>query len=231
MDASARHRSTHYKMLVHLMGHLQGKRIILASQSPRRAEILRMLGLDFEIMPSSFEENLPKASFDSARAYCAATAHGKAAAVAQTLDSRGEAFDLVLGSDTIVVLGGKILEKPKSEGEAVRMLTSLSGQRHTVITAVTLVAAAGSHGESGGGRHVMRDFACETGVQFATLTPEVVQAYVRIGEGDDKAGAYGIQGVGGSLVSSIDGCYFTVMGLPLHETSRQIARLIDDDLL
>ncbi|MCB1940130.1 MAG: septum formation protein Maf, partial [Rhodocyclaceae bacterium] len=115
--------------------------------------------------------------------------------------------DLVLGADTVVVLDGDVLEKPRDTAEAERLLARLSGRRHTVITAIALVG--GAAGRPGRLAHE------STGVRFHTLDPAAVAGYVRSGEPMDKAGAYGIQGLGALMVAGVDGCYFNVMGLPL----------------
>lgn len=228
-------------MLAHHLPYLSRKHIILASQSPRRAEILRLMGLDFDIVNSNFSEDLPKNEFDSPGAYCVATAHAKAKAVADSLKSgrRGNGSglmrtvengvsddsplkgDLIVGCDTIVVLSGFVLEKPASEADAMRMLRRLSGRQHSVVTGVSLITDSGT----------VRQIVSETAVWFDELSDDVIEAYVKTGEPMDKAGAYGIQGMGGSFVSRIEGCYFTVMGLPLHAFAKEVRKLIDDGLL
>lgn len=169
------------------------------------------------MVPSNFEENLDKSTFKTPRDYVMANAYGKAADVAAS----NNGADLVIGSDTVVVLDGKVLEKPKSEGEAFRMLTEMSGRQHTVATGVSLIAKGGT----------TRTFAEETTVWFAELSDGVIGAYIKTGEPMDKAGAYGIQGRGGVLVRRIEGCYFTVMGLPMHALGREVAELCNEHLL
>lgn len=127
---------------------------------------------------------------------------------------------MVIGADTVVVLDGKILEKPVSEGEAYKMLSSLSGRSHTVITAVALYVNDLTLPSS--------LFHEETTVQFAELNDDTIWAYIKSKEPMDKAGAYGIQGLGGSLVSKIQGCYFTVMGFPMHRFSVALGRLCEE---
>lgn len=216
-------------MLLHYLPHLSKKRIVLASQSPRRAEILQLMGLSFQVRKSEFAEDLPKDKFGSAADYATATAREKALDVQRSLrDSKsdknngigGEA-DVVIAADTIVVLDGDILEKPTSEGDAIRMLRALSARQHTVFTGVCLVLRGGD----------VRSFNVGTDVWFDELCDDVLRAYVRSREPMDKAGAYGIQGLGGAFVSRIDGCYFTVMGLPMHALAKEMRKLIDDGLL
>lgn len=171
--------------------------IILASQSPRRQELLARMGLTFTVCPADIEEVIdpgltpPQVVMSLSRQ--------KAEAVAA---SRPDA--LVIAADTIVVLDGKILGKPHSVGEAREMLTALSGQEHHVCTGFTL--QRGEQVETG----------CEESqVWFRELTEEEIDSYIATGEPMDKAGAYGIQGYGALLVNGIHGDYFNVMGLPV----------------
>lgn len=203
-------------MLQHL-DYVNSKEVILASQSPRRAEILGMLGLRHRVIKSSFAEDLSKSSFPDAAGYAEATATGKAVDVC----SKETDADLVIAADTIVVLDGEVLEKPHSEGEAVDMLTRLSGRTHDVVTGVCLVARGGTR----------RVFHSRSHVTFDNMTRDEVLAYVRSGEPMDKAGAYGIQGKGACFVKHIDGCYFTVMGLPMHAMATHIKGLVEDGAL
>lgn len=175
-------------------------KIILASQSPRRKEILSLLNLPFEIMVSqtdeTIDESLPpyfiteKLSLE------------KAADVAKNV--AGEA--IVIGADTIVVSEGRILGKPKDTQDACNMLKSLSGKWHSVISGVTVIHTKSAKSES---------FYVETKVHFVDLTDKELNEYVASGEPMDKAGAYGIQGLGGKFVDRIEGDYFNVVGLPL----------------
>ena len=173
--------------------------LILGSQSPRRRELLQQLGLDFTVRAVDLDETKYETDDpeQTVRAICAA----KAAAVA-ALSQPGE---LVLTSDTIVVLDGRIMGKPHSPAEAEAMLTALSGRTHRVYTAFTLLPVGGT---------AQTDCA-HTEVRFRTLSPAEIRAYVASGEPMDKAGAYGIQRLGALLVEGINGDYFTVMGLPL----------------
>lgn len=209
--------SSQCTMILEYLPRLQGKKIVLASQSPRRREILTLMGLPFSAFPSNFEENLDKSSFPSPREYVVANARGKAADVVTRLPDA----DLVIGSDTVVALDGAILEKPKSEGEAFRMLKALSGRQHVVYTGVALAARGVP----------ARTFCEQTAVWFAELSDDAIAAYIKTGEPMDKAGAYGIQGRGGAFVRKIDGCFFAVMGLPMHTLGRGIGELCDEHLL
>lgn len=174
-------------------------RLILASASPRRRELLARLGLSFEVHPSMVDETtfnyLPPALKVEKLALA------KARAVARTLKE-----GLIIGADTIVVCDGRVLEKPQSTEEAAAMLFALSGRTHIVYTGVAVVRAPGNEAKSS---------HAATEVTFRRLTPQVIAAYVATGEPMDKAGAYGIQGRGALLVEGIKGDYFNVVGLPL----------------
>lgn len=184
------------------------RRLILASGSPRRAELLRTLGLEFEVKPSGVDET--RRQGEDPTAYVERLARSKATAMASP--------DAVsLGADTVVVLDGKVLGKPLHPAEARSMLQALAAGRHHVLTAV---AAAGIGGDA-----TVVEAAVETAlVRFQTLTDEEIDAYVDSGEPLDKAGAYAIQGKGALLVESIEGHPTTVVGLPLPATRRLLSR-------
>jgi len=175
--------------------------LYLASGSPRRQELLTQLGLSFERIVTGIEEK--RAEGESAQQYVSRLAREKAqAGVAQV------PRDLpVLGADTIVILNGEVLEKPHDAEHAFRMLRKLSGQTHQVMTAVALADR----------QHVL-DCLVVTDVTFRVLTDEDIAGYITSGEPMDKAGAYGIQGLGGCFVRKINGSYHAVVGLPLVET-------------
>lgn len=173
-------------------------RIVLASSSPRRREILSALGLTFETRPGDVDETLRdgEPAFDAAERL----AREKAAAVAQ------EARDaLVVAADTLVVLDGEALGKPKDRADARRTLTRLAGRTHEVVTAVALAR----DGRLVSGREITR-------VHFAPMTPAEVEAYVASGEPDDRAGSYAIQGIGGLFVDRVEGSPSNVVGLPVR---------------
>ena len=178
--------------------------MILASASPRRQNLLRMLGLDFKVMVSTFEEKMDLYS-STPEELVMQMARGKAEEVWKITSARQETSDgLVLGADTIVVMNGEYLGKPDHEEEARKMLTSLAGRWHQVFTGLALV-----HRKKSVVAYEM------TKVHFRTLSTEEIDGYLRTGEPMDKAGAYGIQGVGAVLVDRIEGCFYNVMGLPL----------------
>lgn len=175
--------------------------IYLASGSPRRQELLTQLGVSFERIVTGIEEK--RAEGESAQQYVSRLAREKAqAGVLQT------PRDLpVLGADTIVILNGEVLEKPHDADHAARMLRKMSGQTHQVMTAVALADS----------QNVL-DCLVVTDVTFRVLTDDEIAAYIASGEPMDKAGAYGIQGLGGCFVRKINGSYHAVVGLPLVET-------------
>jgi septum formation protein len=172
-------------------------RTILASQSPRRRELLTLVGIPHDVQPADLDESaLPG---ESPPAHAERLARSKAEAVA----SRDPAA-IVIGADTIVVLDGDILGKPRDAAEAVRILRRLAGRTHTVFTAVAVAHA---------GRTVSGVESVE--VTFRPLTDEQIESYIATGEPMDKAGAYGIQGYGAVVVERVHGDYFAVMGLAL----------------
>jgi septum formation protein len=180
--------------------------IVLASQSPRRAELIARLGLDFDIEPADIDE--------SYRAGETPPEHAERLAreKAETI-SRTHPHALVVGSDTIVVIDGDVLGKPRDRQHAVEMLTRLSGRDHEVCTGVAV--ALDGRVESGLER---------VRVRFRTLDARTCEQYVSTGEPMDKAGAYGIQGYGSAIVECIEGDYFAVMGLPVVRMLRLIER-------
>jgi septum formation protein len=175
--------------------------LILASASPRRKELLGLLGLPFEVVPSAYQEPSPETHPDP-RAFAEHLAGEKALDVA-----RRHAGALVLGADTVVALGDRLYGKPAGPEDAARMLAELSGRTHRVITGVALA-------EGGAGGSVER-FSSVTEVTFRPLDPAEIHEYVGTGEPLDKAGAYAIQGFGSLLIEAICGDYPNVVGLPL----------------
>jgi len=171
-------------------------RLVLASQSPRRSELLTTAGFQFTVRVKSIEER--RRAAESPRDYVMRLAQEKAEAAWEGRD------EVVLGADTTVVLGDRVLEKPGDAAEAREMLTALSGVEHVVITGICL-----RH------RSVLVSDCESTLVRFAPLTTQEIEDYLVSGEPMDKAGAYAIQGLASKFVERIEGCYFNVMGLPL----------------
>ena len=171
--------------------------IVLASQSPRRAELIARLGLDFDIVPADIDESYRPGEMPPEHAE--RLSREKAEAVA-----RSHPHALVIGSDTIVVIDGAVLGKPRDREKAVEMLMRLSGRDHEVCTGI----AVAMDGRVESGLERVR-------VRFRALDRHACEEYVATGEPMDKAGAYGIQGYGSAIVECIDGDYFAVMGLPV----------------
>jgi len=182
--------------------------IVLASQSPRRRELLALIGLAHEVRPADIDESyLPG---EAAEEHCERLARGKATALAGSVNRDA----VIIGSDTIVVVDGLVLGKPADVADAARMLRMLSGRSHVVLTAVA----------------VARNGRLESAVERVTVTfrpidDAEITAYIATREPMDKAGAYGIQGYGATIVSRIDGDYFAVMGLALNLLVRLLGRV------
>lgn len=183
-------------------------KIILASASPRRKELIELAGYDFEVICADIVEVVPEEAMP--QEVVMSLALQKAQAVAA---EHKEA--VVIGSDTVVALDGKILGKPHSEQEACEMLRSLSGRTHKVFTGVAIVC---------GGK--VKNFFDETDVEFYSLGDDEIKKYVATGEPTDKAGAYGIQGKGSVLVKRINGDFFSVMGLPIAKLYREMSDFV-----
>ena len=189
-------------------------RVILASASPRRKELMNLIYPDYEVIVSDADEH----TGDLGPAETVALlSERKARAV---LDSLGECDDTVcvIGSDTVVSIGGRILGKPQSPEEAVAMLCELSGSVHEVFTGVTILVSALSS-------PVKKSFVSRAEVHFDEMSPEEIGSYVASGEPMDKAGAYGIQGLGAKYIKGINGDFFTVMGLPVCELYHELRKL------
>lgn len=175
--------------------------LILASASPRRRELLRQAGVTFTVIPSNAaEDGLPG---EDPTEYALRVAEAKAREVAQK-----HVGNLVLGADTIVVVNGEILGKPRDHSDGQRMLRLLSGRVHAVMTAFVLI--------DGDGRTATRQVVTTT-VTFRSLADTQIQEYLATGEPFDKAGAYAVQGIGAALVERVEGSYTNVVGLPVDE--------------
>ncbi|KAH7911533.1 Maf Ham1 [Hygrophoropsis aurantiaca] len=220
---------------------LVGKRIVLASASPRRKDILQNLGLAPEIIPSTFEENLPVSSFEDIHEYPVATATHKAVEVYERLVSENpdDAPDLVIGADTVVLthalpatstemeLGTtqELLEKPSSKEDNLRMLLDLNGGVCEVVTGVSLVypilSAPG---------YDIKSLDERTLVYFADNPLEVLQAYVNSGEGLDRAGGFAVQGLGNLLIRKVDGDFSNVVGFPGASFFKLLDVLVEEEV-
>jgi len=188
-------------------------KLILASASPRRTELLKQVGLEFEIMPANISED--SAGFLEAGKYAMEMSRRKALFVARKIQAAASEDTFVLGADTVVGVEGHLLGKPVDEADAERMLKLLENRWHEVTTGITLVRAntlkAVTESEV-------------TRVKIPPFPKGFLRGYIASGEPFDKAGGYGIQGLGSLMVERIDGCYFNVMGLPLFRLSRMLER-------
>ncbi len=191
-------------------------RIILASASPRRKELLTQVGLDFVVMPSDVKEIITKTlpedivmelSSQKARDIMAKI-------VSDTKYAEAEGDILIIGADTIVVNDNQVMGKPKDEADAIRMISELQGHAHSVYTGVTLVYLKDGIAQT-------RSFAEETKVNVVPMTSEHIERYVTTKESLDKAGAYGIQGYFAEFISGIEGDYNNVVGLPVGRIIRE----------
>jgi septum formation protein len=184
------------------------KTIILASASPRRKEILEKTGLKFTVDESDYEEKMDLSL--TPRNLAARHALGKARVAAS---KHGNA--IIISADTIVVLKNRVFGKPRNKKDAKEMLKTLSGKAHTVITSYTIL-------DSGTGKKETK--SVESKVFFKSLTDDEIDAYVKSGEPLDKAGAYGVQGLGALIVKRIEGDFFNVMGLPLSSVAESLKK-------
>ena len=186
-------------------------KIILASNSPRRKKILTDLGLEFEVVPSNYEEKLETDTFSYDLIEDLATQ--KACDVVRRVGQD----EIVLGADTVVVLHNKILGKPKDKEEAYKMLSELSGNTHMVVTALCGINTKTNRAAL---------LSTTSYVRFKELSDELINYYIDTFTPLDKAGSYGIQGKGGLLVKGIDGDYFNVVGLPVARLKRELEDFI-----
>lgn len=175
--------------------------IILASSSPRRIEILKTLNVNFDVIPSVCDEQVEKCSpVDTV----IKLSKNKALNVEKRINDK----KIIIAADTIVYCKGLILGKPKSMDDAFKMLKLLSGTSHEVITGLCIIDCRNNK--------ILSDFE-KTTVYFDELSDDDIRSYIATGEPMDKAGAYGIQGMGGLFVKKIEGCYFNVVGLPVNK--------------
>lgn len=181
--------------------------LILASGSPRRRELLKYITSDFSVVTQPTDESFPMGGSPCRGAELLALRKARAVATEHP-------HDIVVGADTIVVLGGKIFGKPRDTADAQQMLEALSGREHTVYTGVAVLSPRGE-----------TVFSQGTQVRFRSLSREEMEAYVATGEPMDKAGAYGIQGKGALLVEGITGDFYNVMGLPVCQLGMVLSQL------
>jgi len=182
-------------------------KLYLASQSPRRKQLLTDLGVEFEVLPIEVDETTT--TLESAEEYVARLGEAKARAGLEVLAGKGESQVLTLGSDTTVVADQDILGKPRDYDDFADMMERLSGRSHRVFTSVALAS------------HDSVDLkVVESRVVFAELEPQAIRAYWDSGEPQDKAGGYSVQGLGAVFIKRIEGSYSAIVGLPLRETAQ-----------
>jgi septum formation protein len=187
--------------MLSLLKNLDENNIILASESPRRFELLNMIGLKFKVRPSHIEEKNKNNLKPVEYAIYNAKAKGE-------FVSAKYPESIVISADTIVVLGEKIIEKPENENHAIEILKLLRGKAHVVITAFGIILRKKYK--------FMYDYE-KTNVKFRNLSSAEIKAYIESGEPFDKAGGYGAQGAGSLLIEKVDGCFYNVVGFPLSK--------------
>jgi peptide-methionine (R)-S-oxide reductase len=183
--------------------------IVLASRSPRRKQLLKKIVKDFEVLPADIDERTD--GFATPREYVGAMSHRKAKKVQKIRPN-----EVIISSDTIVVLDGTILGKPTDREDAKRMLQAMSGRIHEVMTAVTICF-----------QELVEEFVSVTTVEFYELTAKEIEEYVATGEADDKAGAYGIQGSAAIFVKQISGDYPTIVGFPVAAVYHELPKFLE----
>jgi len=194
-------------------------RVVLASKSPRRREILSSLGVCFDIVSADADES---SDITDPAALVQELALRKGRATRKLLKARGQWDDntLVIASDTVVAAGNEILGKPQDAADARRMLSMLSGTAHHVISGIALLI----------GDREIADFD-DTSVHFGDMTPDEIDWYVRSGEPMDKAGAYAVQGLASLWIRRLEGCYFNVVGLPVYKLNQLTLSFLGKNLI
>ena len=182
-------------------------KIILASNSPRRKELLKKIGLEFEVIPSNFEENLPDDNFSYEKI------ENLAVNKARDVEKRITDPAIIIAADTVVVLNGKILGKPHSKQEAKEMISSLSGKTHEVITSIAMINTENK-------KTLIN--STSTKVTFRKISQEEVEKYISTDEPYDKAGAYAAQGLAAIFIEKINGCFNNVVGISVFEVAKML---------
>ncbi|XP_076651503.1 dTTP/UTP pyrophosphatase [Halictus rubicundus] len=192
-------------------------RVILASSSPRRHELIKQLGINAEVVPSLYDENLDRSTYTNYGKYVQDIAKYKVLEVYNRLKEDPKPISLIIGADTMVTIGDIIYGKPKDKPQAFEMLSRLANREHIVYTGVCLRTPK-----------TEMNFYESTKVKFGDISTEQIEAYIKSGEPFGKAGAYGVQGLGGCLVEKIDGDFYTVMGMPLYSIVKQLNKLFSN---
>lgn len=198
--------------MLSLLKNLDEYQVVLASESPRRFELLKMIGLDFKVRPSHIEEknrkNLPPVD------YALANAAEKGELIAEQYPDR-----IIISADTIVVMNDKIIEKPKNEADAFNILRMLNGKTHEVVTAFGIIL------KNKDKFHYNYE---RTKVKFRRLQHTEIESYVETGEPFDKAGGYGAQGVGSLLIERVEGCFYNVVGFPVGKFFHEFDQFLSE---
>lgn len=213
----------------HIINNLN---IILASASPRRQELCAIMGLKVTAIPSTFDESLIQPTdYSSLQEYIKELAYKKSINVYNVLSKSQKLWDIIISADTMIIMNDTILlGKPTDKQNAIETLRLLSGKTHKVCTGVTILISSNIFNASPSNR--IDSYSCikiceTTKVTLADLTLDSITAYVESGEPLDKAGSYGIQGVGCTLVKCIEGDYFNVVGLPVHRIATELSYAFD----
>lgn len=183
------------------------KKIILASGSPRRKELLTSLGLEFEVIKSDFEEDIENKIFSNELIINLAEEKVKDVA------KKTKKPSIIIGADTVVIIDNEILGKPLNEQDSFNMLKKLSNRTHKVVTAIAIFDTE---------KNKMESEAVTSKVTFKELSDDEIKKYIKTGEPMDKAGSYGIQAYGGLFVNDINGCYFNIVGLSIHKLGEML---------
>lgn len=228
MDTSPPSYDSHFTLETSMHRQLKDKRIILASGSPRRKQLFEQMGFpNVETCVSGFPENLNKSMYITPWEYAADTSVQKAIAVYEKLAAEEDSPDIVVSADTILILDSEIMEKPNDPKHHLAMLKKLRNSKtpHKVFTAVSVIVPMEVPIHPG---YVMKTHLEETQVKFdPSITDEFLEAYVRCGEGSDKAGGYAIQGHGALLIESIIGDFSNVVGLPIRATFKLMEEALE----
>ncbi len=218
-------------MLLPVLEELNKKRIILASASVNRKNIIEKAGLKFDISPSTFEENLPHSDFPTTSGYVVKTSEMKLMDKLNEFNAKGEFADIIIVADTIISLNEKeIMEKPQDKQHAFDMLRKLSDAgSHDVLTSVWIAFV--EKRDAGEGSYILEIVKKEnildrTKVYFEKMDDETIRAYVESGEPFGKAGGYGIQGQAATFITKIEGCYYSVWGFPLSAFCTKIRQML-----
>eukprot|EP01016_Furgasonia_blochmanni_P032138 TRINITY_DN3316_c0_g2_i3.p1 TRINITY_DN3316_c0_g2~~TRINITY_DN3316_c0_g2_i3.p1 ORF type:complete len:277 (-),score=61.27 TRINITY_DN3316_c0_g2_i3:57-830(-) len=212
------------KMLTPYLKVLQTKKIILGSKSAGRRGVLDLLGFPYEVFPGTFEEDLDKLSFKDPADYVKETCLGKLKDVYTKLKESNKPFDIIICADTIIYHKGVYIEKPVDHKDTYRIISQLAGDMHEVLSAVYILVKKDS--EEKMSDNLISNFVEITRVEIPTLSEEVLQAYSQLDQPLKVSGGYAIQGEGATLIKSIQGCYYNVVGLPLQGLCKELVPMI-----